>query len=335
MGILNSKEKLFDVVHIAANAKVEANGSVLSIPDSKGKFDLNYDNDALLKPTITKVPPQLLDGFRLQFNNQPRTYYTSNSFDPISPPFEVWIVDSNMPGQGWEAKTMPGGNAAYLANNGSGIRLLEHIVVVPNSVEAPNYVTVIQRIVVKPAGADYYQNGVYVGSVTLNGRGLTERDMVGNTTKTIHSIGTNTNNSDWDFFAQYFKAGTFTPAEAKEIYNSLAAKWHVGSTPNQILLSDINWTNKNGIYTPSAKVIKVPKGVIVAPPSKWDYQWYYVSGQSYLADQTLFSTKMTVKKGDFPINDAKHLGVQIKFRVRPKDIKGNSWRWFSGTYSAY
>jgi hypothetical protein len=44
---------------------------------------------------------------------------------------------------------------------------------------------------------------------------------------------------------------------------------------------------------------------------------------------------MTVKKGDFPINDAKHLGVQIKFRVRPKDIKGNSWRWFSGTYSAY
>jgi hypothetical protein len=334
---LNAQEALFDNVHYALGSTVyggsaiATNGqSVGKIYDLKGNVNIPYAGDAA--PTLTGIPPTLIDDKWLTFDNRPNTEYNSAPFTAIKPPFEVWLVSRNMPGQRYEAKLQGGDNACYLGDNSSGIRIINSAYgFVPNSTVAPNYQTTLERVVIKTDNtSDYYQNGVWVGNVAFQG------NDINGVVKKILAVGPYTNSMDFDFAAMYFKAGAFTTADAATIYNSIATKWKVGTIPtNRILLSHIKWDNVNGVYTPSATVINTPTGTTVADPSTWDYQWFWFDAETNLNIQTLFSTKRVVTQADFPLNDATHHNVSIKFRVRPKDTNGKSWRYFSGTFGSY
>jgi hypothetical protein len=334
---LNPQELKFENIYYAMgssaynnNNKVAVNGeSVGKIPDRKGHADLLYAG--IPQPTLTGVPPQLIDDRWLMFDNRPNTYYNSLPVAPINPPFEATLISRNMPGQLFEAKMQNGNNGLYCGDIGSPIRVFDSNGIIPNSSKARNYEVSIERIVVKQGGVDYWLNGKYIGTYSFTG--LSTQAVLANTIKKFHSMGTFTNSMDFDFGALYFRSGTFTDNEYGEVYASLASKWNVGTTPDQILLSNINWVNKNGTYTPSSIVINTPEGVTVADPSQWDYQWFWKSDETNYDTQTLFSTKMVVNVGDFPANDQTHHNVAIKFRVRPKDSKGKSWRYFSGIFS--
>ena len=334
---LNAQELRFDNVYYAMGStnyttgKPAVNGEAIGrIPDRKGNAPLIYAGTA--NPTITGVPPQLIDDKWLMFDNRPNTNYNSLPVAPISPPFEATLISRNMPGQLFEAKMQNGNNALYCGDIGSPVRVFDSKGNIPNSVKAQSYETTIERIVVKPTGVDYWLNGKFVGTYSFNG--LSSEAVLANTIKKYHSMGTFTNSMDFDFGALYFKTGIFSDTEYADVYSSLASKWKPGTLPDEILLNKINWVNKDGTYTPSATIINTPKGVTVADPSQWDYQWFWKDDETNYDTQTLFSTKMIVNTGDFPANDEKHHNVAIKFRVRPKDTKGASWRYISGTFSS-
>ncbi len=330
----NTHELKFDNIYYAMGSsvynnpsKIAGNGDAVGIiPDRKGKSDLLYAGTS--QPTITGVPPQLIDDKWLMFDNRPDTYYNSLPVTPISPPFEATLVSRNMPGQLFEAKMQNGNNGLYCGDIGSPIRVFDSQGVIPNSSKAKFYETSIERIVVKTNGVDYWLNGKYIGTYSF--AGVNPAAVVANTIKKFHSMGTFTNSMDFDFGALYFKAGNFSDAEYVEVYASLSSKWAPGTAPDEILLSKINWVNKNGTYTPSAIISHTPEGVTVADPSQWDYQWFWKDDNTNYNKQTLFSTKMVVHTSDFPSNNP---NVAIKFRVRPKDSKGKTWRYFSGTFS--
>lgn len=333
-GTLNAQEQLFDNVHYAYQSlvyngtSVAANGqSIGTIPDKKGTATVLYAG--IPNPTITGVPPQLIDNKWLMFNNQPNTNYQSANINPINPPFEVWMVSRIMPGQRYESRMQGGGNALYLGDLSTDIRIIDATVgEVTGSVLPPNYSVAIERVVLNSNNtAEYWQNGVKVGTISTNG--IISYNLI----KTYHAIGVFTNSMDFDWAASYFKAGTFTSDQVTAIWTSLMAKWGAGSLPtNQILLSNIMWTNVNGTYTPSATITNTPAGVTVADPSKWDYEWYWCQD---LSAQTLFSTKQIITTADFPAGYASMPSFIIKFRVRPKDTNGNTWRYFSGTFGDY
>jgi hypothetical protein len=333
---LNKEELLFDAVHYALGSKTASNGSVTAITAKKGGLDMNYAG--VQNPTITGIPPTLIDtGKWLMFDNRPSTNYNSAAFTPVKAPYEIWLISRNMPGQRFEAKMQGSPVSAYLGDNdGGGIRAVFNNVTIPNSSLSPNYQVVIERMVIKPNSVDYYQNGKFIGSSDLSAGGAnTAKSILDNTTRSIHSIGTYTNSMDFDFGALYFKAGGFSDGDATTVYNSLAAKWNAGSTPDQILLSNIKWTNVNGTYTPSATVIHTPEGVTLADPSKWKYQWYWKDNETNYATQAQFSTNMVVHSGDFPSDDGSHTAVCIKVRVMPVDVNGKGWRYLSGTFGEY
>lgn len=334
--VLNAKEMMFDNVYYAMGSvvyngdKVAGNGEAVGkIPDKKGTADLIFAG--IPQPTITGVPPQLIDDKWLMFDNRPNTNYNSLPVTPISPPFEATLISRNMPGQLFEAKMQNGNNGLYCGDIGSPVRVFDANGNIPNSSKARNYETTIERIVVKQTCVDYWLDGKIVG--TFNFTGLPTDAILANTIKKYHSMGTFTNSMDFDFGALYFKAGVFSDAEYADVYASLAAKWTAGTMPNQILLDNIKWVNQNGTYTPSSTVTNIPEGATISDPAQWDYQWFWKDDETNYGKQTLFSTNRVVHTIDFPANDETHHHVSIKYRVRPKDSQGKTWRYFSGTFS--
>jgi hypothetical protein len=333
LATLNAEEKLFTNAHYSIGAKLTANGSVLSFPDKIGGNDMQYVG--ITNPTITGIPPTQIDsGVFTMFDNRPCTNFHSAAFTPVKAPYELWYITRNMPGQPFEAKAEGSPISGYLANDGKAIRAIFNNVDVPGAAQAPFYQTIIERMVVKPNSVDYYVNGQLQGRVTdLSSSGQnTAKSIADNTTKSVHGIGTYTNCTDFDFAALYFKADIFSDTDALKIDTSLAAKWAVGTLPNQILLSNIGWNNVNGIYTASGIVINTPTGVTVAPQSQWSYQWYWMTS---FDTQTLFSTKQSVTTANFPDSYASMTNFGIKCRIMPKDTNGNSWRYFSGLVGSY
>jgi hypothetical protein len=257
------------------------------------------------------------------FKNVTFTTYESKPVDKslaINPPYETWFVFRYLPGQNFEALFEGGGNCGYLGDLSSNIRIINpNYGVVPNSTLPSLYVTHIGRLVINSqSSASWYLDGVFVGTVQL------QTPDLNNMGKLYFNVGVITHQSDWDFGGMYFKKGTFSTTDATTVYNSLAAKWGVGTKPNQILLSNITSTLANGIYTPTATVVNTPAGITVANPSKWDYQWYQDDGS--LNNQKLISTAYQLPASLVTA------GWKVKVLIRPKDANGNVWRFFEGTY---
>lgn len=340
---LNTQELTFDAVHYAATStkysgstKTVNGDSVGTIKDKIGSWDMFYAG--LDQPTITGVPPQLIDDKWLMFDNRPGANYNSDTFSKIPSPYEVWLVSRNMPGQRFEAKMQGAPISSYLGDDGSSIRIIFNNCEITGSTIAPSYEIIIERLIVNPMDASYYVNGSLVGIITdlSSGGQNTSQSIADNTTRSVHSIAPYTNAMDFDFGALYFKSGSISSGSAATIYSSLASKWGVGTTPtNQILLNQIRWVASGSSYVPEATVSYTPPGVTVADPSTWDYQWYWKDLQTNYNTQTLFSTNRIVNVGDFPADDGSHTDVCIKFRVRPKDTNGNSWRYISGLFELY
>jgi len=183
------------------------------------------------------------------------------------------------------------------------------------------YKTHIERLVVKDqTQADYWIDGLYVGTVKF------EEPDLDNYVKTDEMIGVVSNNAVWDFAAQYYKIGNINDDDAKKIFASLANKWQTGVLPNQILLSDISFTQDSTKFTPTAKVINIPKGVKVDSPENWDYKWYQDDGT--LGKQVLWSREYQPSIRSFNPS----LGSKIKVTIMPRDVDGKCWRYFEGTY---
>ena len=320
-------------------ATAAGNGdSVGVVLDKIGSLPLVYAGIA--SPTIIKAPPKLIDTLWLQFDNQPNTNYDSPNFTAKTPPFEVVIVSRDLPGQLYEAKMENGFNGCYLGNFGLDMRVFDQNGVITGSGNPPKYYPIIQRVVVKTTGIDYWLNGTKVGTFSFSG--LTAPQIAGSTTKTIQSISTFTNSMDFDFGALYFKGGSFfTDSDwTTTIFPDFSTKWGIGVLPNQILLSNIGWTRSGTTYTPAATVINTPSGVTVAAMSAWDYEWYWGSDQHGLGDQTKFSTSYQVQQTDFPnngtiVNGVAQTNVSIKVRMRPKSTVGGVWRYLSGIFGSY
>jgi hypothetical protein len=346
---LNAQENLFDNIWWARGAhgfdgktlilETAKNGEEVGrLNTKKGGVNINYtgriktfvpgQNWPVL--TMDGKIPSLIDDNWLAFKNVASTYYFSQDVAPISPPYETWFVFRVLPNAIYEAYFMSGGNCGYVANAGNQMRIINAGGILPNSKAPTLFQTHIGRLVINSqTSATLYIDNVSQGTMIL-------KEDANRMFKDGFSVGAVTNNPDWDFAAMYFKKGAFSSAEVTAVYNSLAAKWGQGTYPNQILLTKIAWTKKNGVYTPSAIIIKTPAGVKVADPSKWDYQWYWRNNRDNLDIQTPLSTKYKLTAADFPPGYAKTPGnFALKVTIRPKDTNGNSWRYFDGTFDNY
>lgn len=349
---LNTQELLFDAVHYAMTstkynsaAKTTNGDSVGVIKDKIGTADLIYSGLAtpavglatLGTPTIVPYGPYLIDDKFMAADNRPGTSFTTESFTAIPAPYEVWLISRRLPGQPFEAKLQGAPCSEYLGDTGSGIRCIFNNVDIPGAAWQPAYELICERMVITGTYVSYYVNGTLVGTnsdLTAGGANGSS-DVIGNTTKTAHSLIPYTNSADFDFGAKYFKIGIFSDATAAAIYASLATKWNLGSTPNKPLLTNMRWVKSGTSYTPEIAVLHTPPGVTLAAQSTWDYQWFWKDLQTNYDTQTQFSTSYVVNAGDFPANDGSHTDVCIKFRVRAKDTSGNTWRYLSGLFELY
>jgi hypothetical protein len=344
---LNAQEQLMDVIHFAygslgfdgtkyTSATALNNQEVGKINNAKGSIPLPYVGTTVIVPKGNTEAPLDMDGKIpilisddgaqgkwLAFKNQTFTTYESVPVDKslaIKPPYETNFVFRYLPGQSFEALFEGGGNCGYVGDLSSNIRIINpNYGVVPNSTFPSLYVTHIGRLVINSqSSASWYLDGTFVGTVQLQAPDLN------NMGKLYFNVGVVTHQSDWDFAAMYFKKSILSDADYATWYGSVSAKWGVGTIPNQILLSNIAYSKGTSVYTPTAAVINTPKGVTVADPSKWDYQWYTDDGS--LNNQKLISTAYQL-----PVSLV-GAGLKVKVLIRPKDTNGNVWRYFEGTY---
>ncbi|MES2426945.1 MAG: hypothetical protein V4560_08215 [Bacteroidota bacterium] len=311
---------------------VAANGETVGkLATKKGNIDITYSGT--FSPTMDgKVPVLVSDDYNpgkwLSFKNVPSTWYESQQVTPINPPYEIWYVMRTLPGQTQEAYFLGGSNCSYVANGGDKLRLINpNYGILSKSTYLSFYTTHIVRVVVKSQS----QAELFVDNVSQGLLDLQYPDL-NNMAKLSFSVGVVTNNADWDFAAQYFKAGTFSDTRINDIYKSLTDKWEAGTMPvNQILISEITWTKSGNTVTPAATII--PTKVKADDPSKWDYQWYWRKNADNFAVQTPLSNKYQLTTADFPEGYATMPGgFALKCCIRPKDLNGNSWRWFDSTF---
>lgn len=305
---LIAAEKQFTNAWVAQGSTV-TNGYVSQIPDLIGGYTLKYAGIA--NPTITGVPPTLIDNSWLQFDNRPLTSYQGVDLPTLLPPYELWIVYRMLPGQRYESISQGGGNGIYFGDNSNSIRIMDAGLNVPGSTMPSNYVTHLVRIVVNAnKTSDYWIDGVKIGTVNFSSIAAYQ------ITKIFHSLGVFTNSSDFDLAAMYFKQGSITD---NSVYTALAAKWGVGSIPNHILPGTLNASKINGAWTPVVTDLN-GKAIDV---SKCKVQWYTAPGgvgDRDLSNQTLFSTSTSIST--WPTTGP------IKYRIMMAD----GWRYFSGTY---
>jgi hypothetical protein len=348
---LNAEEALFDNVwwvngsygfdEKTYTSTIATNGQeVGKLNTKKGNVDIPYYGRILTKvpgqtwPILSmdgKIPTMIDDNW-LSFKNVASTYYQSAEVSPVAAPFEIWFVFRILPSSTFEAYFTPGDNCGYIANAGTGLRIINQDTgYLPGSVAPTLFATHIGRLVIQSqSSASFYIDNVSQGTYPF-----TPSDI--NTMFKRHfMVGAITNNANWDFAAMYFKIGNFSSTDTITVYNSLANKWQQGSIPNQILLNNISWTKKNNIYTPSATIVNTPAGIKIADPSKWDYQWYWRNNNDNLDIQTPLSTKYQLTVADFPAGYTSAAGgFALKVTIRPKDVNGNTWRYFDGIFANY
>lgn len=310
----------FDHVHTAINSlnsagAIAINGqSVYTIAAEKGGIPIPWGG--LPVTSVTKVPPALIDTNWISFFNTPLEYITKQVIS-VAAPFTYYFVTRTLPGTQYEGMFEGYDNALYFADGGGNYRTGSSNSTIPNSKQAPYYQTTIHTLVVNPTSIDYYQNGIFIGTATTTAA-----------LKKVFALGNDgANCMDYDWQADYFKAGTLSTTDAATVYSLLAAKYHPGSYPNHILLSNIKWQQLNGVYSG----IATDQNGNAVDMSKCKFEWYWMSNATNIGGQVEFSTNQTVTTADFPTGYATMPGFSIRFRVMASD----GWHYIFGQYGLY
>jgi len=334
--ILNAEELLMDSVYYAKNSQkfgtttaAVSGDSVGTVLDKKGSYPLFFQGDTT--PAVIGVPPILTENY-ITAENVPDLQYHSADFAVKHFPYECTWVMRSLPGQTYEAWSNSFQSNDYVGNVGDGVRVLRNNFTVPNAVTPPHFVKTIVHV---QFDTNFCRLWIKTGT---NGDGYQGQISHSETQGKIgHALFVDTNNANWDFFAQYQKLGRFTSDAVRLNYlNSLATKWQIdGTEVKKPFAYDVFQTFNNTTQTWTANFsTKNPSGGGINL-AQTKYKWYLNKRDAGgFGDQTLVGTGATLPRSAYSALLAGYTGnVYIICYVMAVDSAGNGWKYTVGGYS--
>lgn len=290
------------------------------IPDRIGTFNLKYTG--VYSPG-TLGRPVWMDG-TIWFPNQSNAQYESSQVAYSSSvstgglfnlPEEYTIVFRKMPGTDWERISGPPGDY-YLGFGGGNIRVLESNTYLTANVVPAEFQIGYLHVLIEGSTGNYtgtvWENGVLVQSIETTNQAWLRNKC---------SLSTNTNATDHDWIAKFYKNGKMTDSEREDYFTQLNSYFNVGQLPSKPYASDIYKTQSGTSYTAHY----IYNGSNAEDTTKTQYLWYEVTSDNggALIHTVIGNTKTITYTGS----------NQIRATVEVCDIDGNTWRYVNGVYS--
>lgn len=292
-------------------------------------------------PAVAGVPPILISPFGPRFENNPDTYYQSEQFADLQPPFEMHHVIARLPGQNYE-EFFPGGDNRGLIGEAQGtyriINSGESNLPNPPANEADFYTIINLRLRVNTnATAQLWENGVSKGIYTFRNDDLASANA-GTFIKRFNGVGVNTNVADYVFGQSGLVNRALTDDEALTLYHSSNAKWAAqgyafGDYIFPVRFSNILWNKSGNVLVPTYTVINHSSKTL-ADPSTWMWDWRLKTNQSNFATQVQLGTTMNLSTNAYPANNGTTItGAGVKYRFRALYTDGSyDPTWTSGVF---
>lgn len=277
------------------------NDSVGFIEDRKGIYDLIYGGDAV--PAYNKRPPIYrstnVDRPYIIFENEPHLGFVTNRFNAITEvPHSTTIILEYKPGQDYEAILAGAATSAdnIFSNSGNYLGFSNNNIRAGRAnFEASNtFVEFFKRILIhvefKQSTIDVYLDGTLRDTISHD---ISETEF---NTKIINTLGVDTNNAPWNFFALYHSYGNDylnLIATRNEYFSSIMDKWNVGQiVPNPHAIN-LSISENAGILSANYHPVNATQQQIDNSLYKW-----VVYGDTLNGDGGNFNNQTEVGTGD-------------------------------------
>lgn len=296
-----------------ANGLSCVNGSIpQTISDRKGGMNLTFAGDA--NPSLGR--DIWMDG-SIWFQNHSQGHFESVSNPTLFPlPEEFTIVFRKMPGTDWERISGPGGDY-YLGFGGGHIRVINQ----DNYLSTPSVPKdfEIGYIHVLLEGS----TGNYSANVWKNGQLIETTSSTTSWLRNKCSLSTDTNASDHDWIAKFYKKGKMTDADRATYFSLLSNEFTIGQMPSKPYASNVNKVYSGSTLTAAYTY----NGINAEDTTKTEYKWYELgfggTSGGYLIHNLIGTTKSITYSGS----------NQTRVCVKVYDTNNNSWRFVNGVYS--